>query len=154
MIYWDTSCVLKLYTAESDSVAWQAVALDAEDDFASSALLETELAFALEQKESRRELKPGGAHSLLHVFRRDLKEGRFVLYPVGADVLKSASDLAAACYQAAHPVPIRTLDGIHLATCRRLKCRLLATADHRMKAAAKLLGIDLFEIASSGGRGS
>ncbi len=139
MIYWDTSCVLKLYTSESDSMAWQSVALDSEDDFASSSLLETELAFALEQKESRRELKPGGAQAVMNVFRRDLKEGRFVLYPIGADTLKDAADFAAICYQAAPPVPIRTLDGIHLATCRRLKCRLLVTADCRMRAAAALL---------------
>jgi predicted nucleic acid-binding protein len=145
VIYWDTSCVLKLYTAESDSVAWQAIALKSEDDFASSALLETELALAMEQKESRRELKPDGAHALLQLFRRDLKEGRFILYPVGSDVLKDAVELAAACYQARHPVPIRTLDGIHLATCRRLKCRLLATADHRMRAGSALLKMPVLQ---------
>ena len=45
MIYWDTSCVLKLYTDESDSQRWQTNALEVEDEFVSSVLLETDVAW-------------------------------------------------------------------------------------------------------------
>jgi len=49
VIYWDTSCVIKLYTAESDSRQWQETALDVDEEIVSSVLLETELAYAFEQ---------------------------------------------------------------------------------------------------------
>lgn len=139
MIYWDTSCILKLYTAESDSSQWQKVAVGQDDELVSSALLETEMAYAFEQKEQRGDIKPGGAQALIRLFRRDMKEGRFVLYPVGRDVLSTAATIASSCYHARPPIPLRTLDGLHLATALLLKCRAIATADSRMKAAAALL---------------
>jgi uncharacterized protein len=143
VIYWDTSCVLKLYTAESDSSHWQKAALEQEDDFVSSALLETEMAYALEQKERRGDIKSGGAQALRRLFYRDLKEQRFVLYPVGRDVLTLASGIAETCYHLRQPLPLRTLDGLHLATALLLKCRALATADSRMTAAAAVLSLSL-----------
>ncbi len=146
MIYWDTSCVLKLYTAESDSAAWQETALAVGEELAASALLEAELAFALEQKESRGELKPGGAQMILRIFRSDCRDGRFILYPVGSDVMKTAADFAMRCYRAREPIAIRTLDGLHLATARLLKCRALATADRRMRAAAAFLNLPLISV--------
>jgi predicted nucleic acid-binding protein len=144
VISWDTSCVLKLYTAESDSLAWQNQALVTDDDFVASALLETEMAYALAQKELRGEVKPGGAQALLRLFGRDVQAGRFALYPVGADIMLAAVDIAAKCYRAERPIPLRTLDGLHLATAKVLKCRALATVDQRMQAAAALLHLPLF----------
>lgn len=145
MIYWDTSCVLKLYTAESDSLTWQQQALGARDEFAASALLETEMAYALEQKELRGDVRPGGAQALLRLFRRDLQAGRFALCPVGGDVMALAADLAARWYHAAEPLPLRTLDGLHLATAMLLRCRAIATADRRLQAAAVQVGIPLLD---------
>lgn len=144
MIYWDTSCVLKLYTAENDSLLWQSQALTADDEFVSSVILETELVYALEQKELRGEIKQGGAKALLHIFRNDLQAERFTLFPVGTDVLKAAATIATQCYHAEKPIHVRTLDGLHLATSRLLKCRSVATTDVRMKAAATFLNIPLF----------
>ncbi len=141
MIYWDTSCVLKLYTAEEDSLLWQRKALGSDEKFVSSSILETELAYALAQKELRGEIKKGGAKALLHIFNSDILADRFSLFPVGTDVLRTAITIAAQCYRAEKPIAIRTLDGLHLATAKLLKCRSIATADLRMQAAAKLLNI-------------
>jgi predicted nucleic acid-binding protein len=143
VIYWDTSCVLKLYTAESDSLAWQKHALGARDGFAASALMETEMAYALEQKELRGDVRPGGAQALLRILRRDLQAGRFTLCPVGTDVMALAADIAVRCYHAQKPIPLRTLDGLHLATAMLLKCRAVATADRRMQTAAVHLSVPL-----------
>ncbi len=143
MIYWDTSCVIKLYTAESDSRQWQQAALEADEQIVSSVLLETELAYAFEQKEFRGEIKATGAKVLWRLFLRDVKDGRFVLYPVGRDVLTMAAGIAESCYHASPPIPLRTFDGLHLATVRLLKCRAIATADSRMKTAAAVLNIPL-----------
>lgn len=139
MIYWDTSCVLKLYVAESDSYLWQEHAVRSEDKFAASALLDTELTYALEQKEARGEIRSGAARALLKMFRRDVSAGRFVLYPVGSDILARAADIAHDCYHGRKPIHLRTLDGIHLATATRLKCSFMATTDERMRRGAALL---------------
>ena len=141
MIYWDTSCVIKLYTAESDSSVWQRLAVDVPGDRASSALLEAELAFALRQKELRGEVVPGGAAALLRIFRNDVTAGRFVLFPLGADVIRRAAALADEAAALRPPCPLRTLDGLHLATAVILRCNRIATTDTRMKAGAQLLGI-------------
>lgn len=143
MIYWDTSCVIKLYTLESDSGPWQRRAIEADEALVTSGLLRTEMAFALEQKEARGDVTPGGANAILDVFDRDVESGRFGLVPMGVDVLREAATIAQTCYHATPSVPLRTLDGIHLATARLLKCRQIATADARMRAGAGLLGLNL-----------
>jgi len=143
VIYWDTSCVAKLYTQESDTALWERHALDEEDGLVASALMRTEIAFAMEQKEARGDIFPGAARALLRNLDRDIKVGRFLIIPVGMDVLDGGCDVARECYHADPSVFVRTLDGIHLATARLLKCRQLATADARMRDAAGLLGFDL-----------
>ncbi len=141
MIYWDTSCVLKLYVAESDSEQWERHAVTLNERFACSALLEAEIACALHNKESRGELISGGADALIAAFHEDRGAGRFALFPVGEDVLKQAGVIAATCNRNPQPIQLRTLDAIHLATAILLKCKRIATADQRMLAAADRLGL-------------
>jgi predicted nucleic acid-binding protein len=57
--------------------------------------------------------------------------------------VRLAAEIAARCYRAPKPVPVRTLDGLHLATAVLPKCRAVATADRRMQAAAALLRVPL-----------
>jgi predicted nucleic acid-binding protein len=143
MIYWDTSCVLKLYCAESDSFAWEKLAVDHAQSLISSALLEAELAFALYRKEAQGELARGGAKHLLRQFRSDTESGRIALFPVGSDVIEESADLARTFLGRKSSVALRTLDGLHLATARLLKCDSLATTDARMREAASALGFHL-----------
>ena len=143
MIYWDTSCVIKLYTLESDSLEWQQRALEAEGDLVASALMRTEVCFALEQKELRGEILPGGASALLEIIDHDIDAGRFCLFPVGTDVLQEACAIATTCFRNDPPLLLRTLDGIHLATARLMKCKQVATTDKRMRDGAGLLGLGL-----------
>ena len=143
MIYWDTSCVLKLYTAESDSAQWQDCATGTSEELVASRLLEAELAFALLRKEMQGDIRPGATARLLGKFQRDVQAGRFRLVPVGADVITRAGIVAETCYRAEPPVPLRTLDGLHLATAVLLGCTGIASADERMRRAAPLLGIPL-----------
>lgn len=143
MIYWDTSVVLKLYAEESDSRHWQDLALESPGFLLSSALLIGELGLALLRKEARGELRRGGAQELQRLFRRDVDRGRFRLLPVGTDILQSAPRVAEECLAPPGPVWVRTLDAIHLATARQLRCTHLATADARMRSAAARLGLRL-----------
>jgi predicted nucleic acid-binding protein len=143
VIYWDTSCLLKLYTDESDSMKWEHLALTVEDEFASSALVDVEMACALEHKESRREIRSGASKALLALFRKDVRLGRFALYPVGSDVLVRASEMAAVCRRAREPFVLRALDAIHLATAETLKCAAIASTDRRLRDGASLLDMRL-----------
>lgn len=143
MIYWDTSCVLKLYVSESDSSHWERQATTLDGPFVSSAIIEAELACALVRKELQADLVPGGAQKLLEVFRQDVRAGRFQLFPVGSDVLASVHGLASLCSTHPPPIFLRTLDAIHLATATLLKCRQVATADDRMRLAAARLELDV-----------
>lgn len=141
MIYWDTSCVMKLYTEESDSIKWQKLAIAGTHGRVASILLEVELAFALRQKESRGDLVHGGAPALLRLFRNDVKAGRFTMFPIGTDVIRRASLLSDEAVAYAHTQGLRALDGLHLATAAILRCKGIATTDARMKAGAQLLGM-------------
>jgi len=142
VIYWDTSAIIKLYVEESDSALWEKVAMDERHPRVSSMLLEAEFSFAVRQKEQRGEVKPGGAAHLVKMLRRDVTRGYLQLYPLNAEVMTRTVELA--LHEAKH-VPMRTLDGLHLASALLLDTRLIATADVRMKAAALRVGLALVD---------
>jgi predicted nucleic acid-binding protein len=137
MIYWDTSVIVKLYAEEEDSAEWQQRILLQEAPLRTSALSFSEMAYALKQKEARAEIKSGAAKILFKLFESDVDAGRFLLVPIGKDVLKASVELLA-CGS-----PLRTLDGLHLATAKLLKCHKIATTDRRLAEAARSAGFKL-----------
>lgn len=141
MIYWDTSCVLKLYTPENDSGVYLSMAEESSEPLFSSEVLNAELFYALCQKEIRGDIKPGWAERLHNKFCADLEKGRMVLLAVGRDVLAQAVEVARRCYAQNPPVMLRTLDGIHLGTVLASKCTEIVTTDERMRQGADLLGV-------------
>lgn len=139
--YWDTSCVLKLYCPEADSPKYLArVALESEP-LVSSVLLISELLFAFLQKELRGEIGQGTAGALYDALLEDVEQGRFTLIPLGDDVRKESRRVAEFCYRANPPIPLRTLDGLHLASARLAHCKEILSTDVRLQAAAALPGI-------------
>lgn len=50
------------------------------------------------------------------------------------------------CYQQTPPIPLRTLDALHLATARVAGETEIVATDKRMRDAAKLLGFTLFPV--------
>lgn len=145
MNYWDTSCVLKLYTAEPDSAQYLALASQATESLLSSEVLTAELYYALSQKELRGEIKVGAAERLWKQFQNDCAAGRWLLLPVGPDVLTRAAQVAKASYRHRPAVTLRTLDGIHLASALSAKAKQLVTADGRMKQGAAVAGLPVFQ---------
>jgi predicted nucleic acid-binding protein len=141
VIYWDTSCLIKLYVAEPDSDVWQEFLSHQSTPGGSSALLQSELAYALRQKEARKEVRKGSATRLVQAFQKHVEMGRFDLFPVGSDVLELSVAVAKQCYAAKPAVPLRTLDGIHLATAILVGCSAVATTDQRMLSALPLLDL-------------
>ncbi|GAB4170847.1 MAG: hypothetical protein Fur0032_09920 [Terrimicrobiaceae bacterium] len=67
--------------------------------------------------------------------------GRFTLLPFGKDVETRSRRIAAICYSSSPVVPLRTLDGLHLASAQLSACREVLTGDSRMRSAALLLGM-------------
>lgn len=128
MIYVDTSVALAHLLAEDRRPATAFWA----ENLVSSRLLEYEIWTTLHARElasSRSE----AAHSLL---------ARVSLVELAPPVLTRALD--------AFPVPVRTLDGLHLASLEFLRGRghavELASYDHRMVAAAEAMGISILDL--------
>lgn len=81
------------------------------------------------------------ADALFQQFEDDVEAGHIELAPIGEDVLAGARDIAQLCYQTEPQVFLRSLDGIHLGTARKIKCSKLITCDQRMRAAAERIGL-------------
>jgi predicted nucleic acid-binding protein len=129
---------LKLYAEEGDSAEWQQHILLQKTPLRTSALSFSEMAYALKQKETRGEIKPGAAEILFKLFKSDVGAGHFLLAPIGRDILKASVELLA------NEAPLRTLDGLHLATAKLLNCHQIATTDKRLAGASESVGIKLF----------
>lgn len=147
--YWDTSCILALYVHELLSAQVVALAAEEAQALTSSAILEYEMVFALHAKEAKGEIPRGSARRVLSKFQSDLRKGRFLLVPLGRDVVGQASLVARECAHPGQPLFLRTLDGIHIATARTLQSSVLITADKRMAAAAAHIGLRVNCLTSS-----
>ena len=143
MTYWDTSCLLKLYTPEENSEHLTALAEAERGPLHTSVLAETEMAFALARKESLGALRRGGAQYLFTAFRHDVALARLRLIPLDQGVRDKAVELAQTCLLRAPPLALRTLDGLHLATAATIRARILQTSDLRLRTAAAALGFQI-----------
>jgi predicted nucleic acid-binding protein len=77
----------------------------------------------------------------LKQFEEDVEAGHIELAPIGEDVFADAREIARLCYLSEPQIFLRSLDGIHLGTARKLKCSELITCDRRMQAAAERIGL-------------
>ena len=126
MIYLDSSVVLAHFLAEARRLpdrVW-------DESLISSRLLEYEVWTRLHAK--------GRGASLRSVVRDFF--ARVPLLELSDDVLARATE--------PYPVPVRTLDGLHLATVEHLRRRgesiALATYDARLTTAARALGVEIY----------
>lgn len=138
-LYVDTSVLLKFYVTEPDSPAWLEWLSRQSGPLFCSELVKVELAFALAQKERREEIFPGASLILFQDFLGDVCAGHFRILPMDAPVLQKSFSLALG--ESDLSLPLRTLDGIHLATDLVHSLESIATADKRMAAAAQALGL-------------
>ncbi|MCC5806287.1 MAG: type II toxin-antitoxin system VapC family toxin [Opitutales bacterium] len=139
MVYWDTTTLVKLYAEEFDSDQWEGLAIRTGAPLRTSALTVAEMAFALRQKERRSEIAEESAAKLHKIFRADVRSGKIRLFPLGNAVIEEAVRMSVGTSEAGPP--LRTLDGLHLATARVADCGGVATADKRMRDAAAAAGL-------------
>lgn len=138
-VYWDTSCLLKLYCWEADSERYVQEIQNSRQPPISSALVRVELYDAFAQKAAREETGGRSGEQLFAGFQSDVELGRIQLLPFGDDVAFEARKIARLCYESTPPVHLRSLDGIHLATATLANCGRILSTDIRMNAAAALL---------------
>ena len=143
MSYWDTSCLVKLYVAETDSALFEAYALTS-PLMVTSDIARFELWTTLRRKEAEGQLAPGAASALFQLFKADVANGDIILIPTD-DTVKSAFDaIIDHCHGHLSPLPIRTLDAIHLAAARTAHESEIVTADKRLREAAIFEGFNVF----------
>lgn len=143
MMYWDTSCVLKLYTSETDSSWYIRLATHSSEPLGCSDLVKSELYYAFQRKEAAGDIRPHAAVLLYQRFGEDVRKGRFTFVPVGTDVIEKACEVARLCYAHSPPILLRTLDGLHLATALIARAGDLVVADERMKQAGRILRLNV-----------
>ncbi len=142
-MYIDTSALAKLYLPEPRAELCRKAA-DGQAVLTSSlALAEFQSTLLRHEREGR--LGSEESERVWWQFREDIDQGRLYLSPLTDLVVHEAIDVM---WQLHPQVPIRTLDALHLATCRQnltMDADGLLTTDSRMADAARLLGIQLVQ---------
>ncbi|MDF1812225.1 MAG: type II toxin-antitoxin system VapC family toxin [Verrucomicrobiales bacterium] len=140
-VYWDTSALLKIYAAETDSSDYLKLLISQPGDIAVSYLHRVELYYALCGKETRGEIQAGAAKTLFASFESHIADQRYWEIPWGSDVLEEAQSALDVSLSSSPPIGLRTLDGLHLGAMLAAKVTTLVTADNRMRDAAAGLRI-------------
>jgi predicted nucleic acid-binding protein len=143
MSYWDTSTLGKLYLPEPDSADFaQKAAVD--PAIATTRLALYEMRRVAFRKESEGFIQAGTAESVLAQVNQDIAAGQIRIVEMDTRVEAEFNGIMATCYRHTPPLPIRTLDALHLASARADNQIELVATDKRMRDAAKLLGLALF----------
>ena len=146
MSYWDTSTLVKLYAQEADSAAFENDALNAPGKALTSRIALYEARATFQRKEAEGILQPGCAQGLYRQLKQDVAAGELRLVELGADVEREYGQVLDLCYQQPPPIPVRTLDALHLASARVAGETELVATDKRRREAAKLLGFFVFPV--------
>lgn len=146
MSYWDTSTLVKLYAQEPDSSAFENHVLSAPAKPVTSRIALYEARATFQRKEAEGILQPGYALKLSGQLMQDVAAGELRLVELGADTEREYGQVLGTCYQQTPPIPLRTLDALHLASARVAGETELVATDKRMREAAKLLGFSLFPV--------
>ncbi len=136
MNYIDTSALLKWYVPENGSDAFSRW-ITTQDDARISLLTRVEVRATLARKERNRELSAADVRRVMKHFLADIDDGLFLVHIL----VESHWVEAEALLQALADVPLRTLDALHLACARVEQATIFATADVRLAAAARSLGM-------------
>jgi predicted nucleic acid-binding protein len=134
--YIDTSALLKWYLPERGSTAFGAW-IATQDEARISPLTRVEVRATIARKQRNRELGATDARRAVDAFLADLDDGLFIVHPLAEPHWAEAEALL----DALADLPLRTLDALHLACARVEQARVFATADLKLAAAARQLGM-------------
>jgi predicted nucleic acid-binding protein len=141
MAFWDTSALLKLYVREPDSERFSQMMRTSADYPSISQLTLAEMHRAFWAKAFARVISKQRAETTYREFRADAEAAVFEVIPFRGDVQQEFERVVAVCYRTRPTVPIRTLDGLFLASALIARTPELVSTDSRMRAAGAHLGL-------------
>jgi predicted nucleic acid-binding protein len=141
MAFWDTSALLKLYVRERDSDRFHHLIQTLPEKTAISEITLAEVHRALWAKEYARAVPANFAQKAYCEFRADVETAVFDVVPFGRTVQEEFDRIIPICYRASPPVPIRSLDGLLLASAVTARTVQLVSTDSRMRIGGALLGL-------------
>lgn len=143
MAYWDTSCLLKLYAPEADSIDFEAQVLSGVT-LVTSQIARLELHAALQRKEAAGDLLPGGARRALAAYDADVALGLIGVAAMDLAVVRTFDEIVEQCYHRQTPILLRTLDAIHVSTAALAAESVIVATDRRLREAALSLGFSVY----------
>ena len=146
MSYWDTSALVKLYAQEPDSAAFESHAGNTVGPLIVCRVGLYEARATFHRKEAEGSLKSGTAETLYSQLLQDVAAGELRLTELDANLEREYGAVLEQFYRPAPPVPLRTLDALHLAAARLAGVTEVVATDKRMREAARLLGYALFPL--------
>ncbi len=137
-IYLDTSVLIKLYVAETRSTDVEALVAEV-DGIAINRLGMLEWHCAMARRLRTGQITKDYMNLARTEFTRHLAEGYFRIVPYDDPLLSDALRVL----DNSNPIPLRTLDTIHLAAARNAGLACIATADDVMRRAALQLQLEV-----------
>ncbi len=137
--YLDTSALLKRYVNEAQSAAFDAFVLARSFEFVLTPLSLTEVASALRRRLRMGDFSARYAALAGQQFQNDLTSGDWRMADFDPATFRNAATLISTL-----PVPVSTLDALHLASALRLEADGFATADRQLASAARRSRLQVF----------
>lgn len=138
-MYLDTSIIVKLLVTEPDSEFFIR-SLEGQR-LTTSELAQTEIFSALLARERAGKIEPADRKLAWKEFQARVANEEIKIEPLNSVVLRKATHCLEYCHP---PVPLRTLDAIHLATADLCQDFPLVTTDVRLANAARAMHIPVF----------
>jgi predicted nucleic acid-binding protein len=139
MVYVDTSALIKRYITEANSDEFDAFFM-ARTPLAISRMTLVEMRCALARRRRKNEITALLEEQAMDEVRTDIQDGALTVHPINDDQVVHALHLI----EQVAPLPLRTLDALHLSAALRLNSHEFATADISQADAAKSLGMTIF----------
>ncbi|OYY93659.1 MAG: hypothetical protein B7Y41_10425 [Hydrogenophilales bacterium 28-61-23] len=139
MVFVDTSALIKRYITEANSDEFDAFFM-ARTPLAISRLTLVEMRCALARRRRNNEITALLEEQAMDEVRTDIQDGALIVHPINDDQAVHALRLI----EQIAPLPLRTLDALHLSAAIRIDAHKFATADKNQAAAAQALGITTF----------
>jgi uncharacterized protein len=143
MLYLDTSALAKLYVREAETAVLARHVAGQMKPLPFSALHELELMSALQRRMAAGDLNQAANDRIFRDIERDLGAG--VLVRPEIDWAGALADAILLIRKHGSPFGLRSLDAVHLACARALKCGAFVTYDSRQAAAAQAESLSVMQ---------
>ena len=144
MSYWDTSALAKLYVAEPDSALFEHKSATERQAPVTAGVTLFEMRRVAFRKEADGLVRPLFAETILQKLAANVQTGGVRVVEGELAVVAEFDRIMAACYRRNPPLPLRTLDALHLASARVARETEVVATDKRLREAALFLGFTLF----------